>query len=130
MLVSVEGPATAAEVWQRYTSPARWSEWAPQITSVDADHDPIRPATRGVVHGPLLVRVPFTILDVDATARRWSWRVGVGPISLRMEHGVDESPSGSVAWVEIHAPTLLVLPYQPIARLALRRAVSVEDDQS
>lgn len=129
MRVSVEGPAGAAEVWERYTSPARWPEWAPQITSVDADHDPIRPSTRGVVHGPLLVRVPFTILDVDADAWRWAWRVGVGPISVRMEHGVDATPSGSVAWVEIHAPRLLVLPYLPIARLALRRAVTVKGDR-
>lgn len=121
MKVSATGPADAAEVWRRYTSPAAWPGWAPQITRVDADHDPIRPATRGVVHGPLLVRVPFRILDVDATARRWSWRVGVGPLGLRMEHGVDESPTGSVAWVEIHAPTVLALPYRPLATLALRR---------
>lgn len=124
MRVSAEGPAAAAEVWSRYTSPAQWPTWAPQISRVDADHDPIRAGTRGVVHGPLLVRVPFVILDVDPAARRWSWRVGVGRLSLRMEHGVDESPSGSVAWVEIHAPRLLVLPYLPVARLALRRAVA------
>lgn len=121
--ISVEGPADVAEVWHRYTSPAAWPGWAPQISRVDADHDPIRIGTGGVVHGPLLVRVPFTILDVDHTARRWTWRVGLGPFGLRMEHGVDASPAGSIAWVRVHAPGLMVLPYVPIARLALRRVV-------
>ncbi|MEJ7795353.1 MAG: SRPBCC family protein [Nocardioides sp.] len=124
MLVSVEGPAAPTEVWRRYTSPAAWPGWAPQITHVKSPDDPIRPGTRGVVHGPLLVRVPFRILDVDPVGRRWSWRVGVGPLGLRMEHGVDEVPAGSRAWVRIHAPAVLVLPYSPVARLALRRVVS------
>ena len=124
VLVSVDGPAIPAEVWRRYTSPAAWPGWAPQITYVDTADDPIRAGTHGVVHGPLLLRVPFRILHVDPAGRRWSWRVGVGPLGLRMEHGVDESPAGSRAWVRIHAPTVLVLPYLPVARLALRRAVA------
>lgn len=124
MLVSVEGPADAAEVWRRYTSPAEWPGWAPQIMRVDTPDDPIQPGTRGVVHGPALIRIPFRILEVDETARRWVWRVGVGPLTLRMEHGVDESPEGSRAWVRIHAPRLLVFPYTPVARLALRRVVA------
>ncbi len=124
MLVSVDGPAAPDEVWRRYTSPAAWPGWAPQITDVDTADDPIQAGTRGVVHGPLLIRVPFRIVDVDASTRRWEWRVGVGPLTLRMEHGVDECPEGSRAWVRIHAPRLLVLPYTPVARLALRRVVA------
>lgn len=124
MLISVDGPAAPAEVWRRYTSPPAWPGWAPQIRYVDTPDDPISAGSRGVVHGPLLLRVPFEILDVDHATRRWSWRVGVGPVGLRMEHGVDDAPTGSRVWVRIHAPSLLVLPYVPVARLALRRAVA------
>ena len=124
MLVSADGPADAAEVWRRYTSPAEWPGWAPQISAVDTADDPIRTGTSGVVLGPLLVRVPYRILEVDPVGQRWEWRVGVGPLGLRMEHGVDELATGSRAWVRIHAPTVLVLPYRPLARLALRRVVA------
>ncbi|MGZ5405144.1 MAG: SRPBCC family protein [Nocardioides sp.] len=124
MLISVDGPAAPAEVWRRYTSPAAWPGWAPQITRVDSPDDPIVTITKGVVHGPLLIRVPFRILHVDPDTRRWSWQVGIGPLGLRMEHGVDEVPDGSRAWVRIHAPTVLVLPYVPVARFALRRVVA------
>ena len=124
MLVSAEGPADADEVWRRYTSPSEWPAWAPQISTVDTADDPIRAGTTGVVRGPLLLRVPFRILEVDPIGRRWVWRVGVGPIGVRMEHGVDTLPNGCRAWLRVHAPTLLVLPYQPLARLALRRVVA------
>ncbi len=124
MLISVDGPAPLERVWECYTSPARWPDWAPQIRRVDATADPIAPDVRGTVHGPLLVRVPFRVLEVDDDERRWSWRVGFGPVGLRMTHGVDPSAAGSRAWVEIHAPSPLVLPYVPLARHALRRLVA------
>ena len=82
-----------------------WTVWlhlmsGSKMKAFTAD-DPIRAGTTGVVHGPLLVRVPFRILTIDAIGRRWSWRVGPGPLGLRMEHGVDEQPTGSRAWVRI-----------------------------
>jgi hypothetical protein len=40
-----------------------------------------------------------------------------------MDHGVDEIPDGSRAWVRIHAHRWLVRPYVPVARLALSRLV-------
>ena len=82
------------------------------------------PGTSGTVHGPWPVRIPFEIRSVDATLRQWSWRVGLGPLGLVMDHGVEEFGTGSRAWVRIHAPAPLVAPYAPIARLALRRLVS------
>lgn len=121
MLVSVEGPAVPSQAWRRYTSPALWPGWAPQITRVEASGDPITAGCRGIVHGPVLVRVPFRVLDVDPVSRQWSWWVGLGPVGVRMDHGVDEIPGGARVWVRLHAPTALAFPYRPIARLALRR---------
>lgn len=123
MLISYEGPATADEVWRRYTELPAWPGWAPQISRVDAPDDVIERGTRGTVHGPLLTRVPFRIRSVDHQARRWSWWVGLGPLGVGMDHGVDETLDGSRAWVRIHAHRFLVAPYVPLAKLALSRLV-------
>lgn len=123
MRIEASGPRSADEVWSLYTRPSTWPMWAPQITSVRGVADPITPGARGVVHGPLLIRVPFVIESIDEAARRWTWRVGIGPLSVVLDHGVDQPQSGCSAWADVHAPSLLVLPYSPLARLALRRLV-------
>lgn len=123
LLLAAIGPTPADEVWSRYSTPERWSEWAPQIRSVSCS-GPLAPGLSGTVHGPWPTRIPFEIRSVDVAARVWSWRVGVGPLSLVMDHGVEEAGTGARAWVRLHAPALLVAPYAPIARLALRRLVS------
>lgn len=123
MFVSVEGEARADEVWERYTRPALWPDWAPQITGVDTDAEVIERGVRGRVHGPLFTFTPFRIRSVDHSARRWSWWVGFGPLGLGMDHGVDETETGTRAWADIHAHRYLVAPYVPVARLALKRLV-------
>jgi hypothetical protein len=51
-------------------------------------------------------------------------RVGVGPLAVVLDHGVDPVGAGSSAWADVHAPRLLVRAYAPLARLALRRLVA------
>lgn len=123
MLVEAVGPLAPEETWERYTHASRWSSWAPQVRGVSGAGDPVAPGERGWVRGPFPLRVPFTVLALDATALTWTWQVGVGPAAVVMDHGVESSGTGSRAWVDIHLPTPLVLPYAPIARLALRRLV-------
>ena len=122
--IAATGPAAPATVWERYTRPSLWPTWSPQISEVATTRDAVEPGLRGVVHGPLVVRVPFRIEEVDPGERRWSWRVGVGAVSVRMEHGVDAVDGGSRAWARIHLPGLLCAPYEPLARLALGRLVA------
>lgn len=124
MLIAQDGALSADDVWERYSRPAHWPAWAPQITRVQTDVDVIRPGTRGRVHGPLFTWVPFRIRSVDHDSRRWSWWVGFGVLGVCMDHGVDETPGGSRAWVRIHAHRYLVFGYVPVARFALRRLVA------
>ena len=125
MLISAEGPAPTSDVWRRYSRPALWPGWAPQIRRVVTDAEVVAPEVTGTVHGPLLLRIPFRILAVDPERQRWTWRVGVGPLGVVLDHGVDPARAGgSRAWARVHAPTLLVAPYAPLARLALRRLVA------
>lgn len=127
MRIEAEGPASADLVWERYTRPSLWPGWAPQIRRVEATDDPIVAGTRGTVRGPLFTFAPFRIRYVDERARTWSWWVGLGPLGVGMDHGVDElvdeGDEGSRAWVRIHAHRYLVAPYVPVARGALRRLV-------
>ena len=60
------GPASVDEVWRRYTTPALWAGWAPQIRDVDHPIGRIAPDGRGIVRGPLGLRVPFVVEAVDA----------------------------------------------------------------
>lgn len=122
ILLEATGPASPDEVWDRYATPSRWPEWAPQIRSATLS-DPLQAGDRGVVHGFWPLRIPVRIRSVDEVTKRWSWWAGLGPLGLAMDHGVDADGSGSRAWARLYAPTALVAPYVPIARLALRRLV-------
>ncbi|MDQ2583749.1 SRPBCC family protein [Saccharothrix yanglingensis] len=111
------GRAPAAVVWERYAEPARWPGWAPQITGVEASARRIAPGVTGRVRGPLGVRVAFTVTEVDPTARTWAWDARIGPVRLRLRHGVE--PDGAT-WLVVRGPASVVVAYLPIARLALR----------
>ena len=123
MRIEAVGPRPTEEVWQRYVTPSQWPGWARKFRDVRGVGDPLEPGARGVVRGPLLVHLPFRIVSVDAAARRWTWRVGLGPVAVVLDHGVDDQGDDTCAWADVHAPSALVLPYAPLARLALRRLV-------
>jgi len=124
--ISATGDRPLDEVWERYVHPALWSTWAPQIRRVRCDDDVIVAGSGGVVHGPLVVRVPFEVESVDHENRLWTWRAGVGPLGVRMDHGVEETGDGVRAWARIHLPAAVALPYGPVAWLALRRLVGAQ----
>ncbi|MGY2001578.1 SRPBCC family protein [Blastococcus sp. SYSU DS1024] len=118
------GTAPPAEVWERYAVPARWSGWSPQITGVELPADRLAAGVSGRVLGPLGLAVPFTVEEVDEAARRWSWRVAVGPLHVRLLHWVAEGPGGgTTTGLRLSGPAPLVLAYAPAARLALARLV-------
>jgi Polyketide cyclase / dehydrase and lipid transport len=118
------GPEAPAEVWERYAVPARWPEWAPQITGVDLPVGRLAAGARGRVRAPLGLALPFVVDSVDEAARRWSWTVSIGPVRLRLLHWVAEGPDGgSTTGLRIDGPAPLVLGYAPLARLAIGRLV-------
>ncbi|MCF6746283.1 SRPBCC family protein [Blastococcus sp. KM273128] len=118
------GTAAPAEVWERYAVPARWAQWAPQITGVEVSAQRLAPGAAGRVRGPLGISVPFTVEEVDEADRRWAWVVAVGPLRLRLLHWVAEGPGGgTTTGLRISGPAPLVLSYVPAARLALAHLV-------
>ena len=150
MTVAANGPAAPAAVWDRYVQPERWSEWSPQIRSVDYPGEIIAAGGTGVVHGPCGVSVRFEIDEVDHEVRRWCWRMKVAGIAMSLGHsvapaririririrsksGADRSATsattqaadgdGTTTTLVIEGPAPIVLGYAPIARIALERLV-------
>lgn len=122
--IGASGPLSPDQVWDRYAAPAAWSSWSPQISRVDATSTRLTPGMTGVVHGPLGVRVPFEVIDVDEVRRRWAWRVRVALSTLVMIHEVLERPDGATdTTLEVTGPAPVVLAYTPLAKLALQRLV-------
>lgn len=122
--LGASGPLEPAAVWERYAVPALWSTWSPQITRVDSTSARLTAGTTGVVHGPLGVRVPFEVLSVDETRRRWSWRVRAALVTLELVHEVLGRPDGGTdTTLSVTGPAPVVLAYAPLAQLALSRLV-------
>lgn len=117
--LTATGAADPDHVWELYAEPSRWPSWSPQIVTVSTG-DRLRPGLRGRVDGVL----PFEVLAVDEAARRWSWVAGRWPARVTLHHALHADPEGSRTTLTLDGPSWLVLPYLPLAQLALRRLVS------
>ena len=123
--ITVTGPRSADDVWDRYVRPRRWPEWSPQIRSVDYATEYLLAGTGGVVHGPAGLLVRFRIVEVDdaAAIRRWSWIATTAGVTLRLGHTVEAVGTGTRTGLTVEGPSLVVAGYLPVARLALHRLV-------
>ncbi|QRV15499.1 SRPBCC family protein [Haloterrigena salifodinae] len=66
--------APPAEAWDLLVDTARWPEWSPLVTGVEATERRLRLDTSGRVRIPG-AWVPFRITAYVPAERRWSWRV-------------------------------------------------------
>jgi hypothetical protein len=128
LTLHAHGVATVTLAWERYADPALWATWAPQIQRVETDMHRLVAGGSGTVHAGLAVwptlAVPFRVLEVDESAMEWSWQARLGPLGLRLEHGVTRHLTGSSTWLRVHGPLPVVLGYAPVARRALNRLVA------
>jgi hypothetical protein len=131
--IEAAGPVPVAPVWERYEIPRLWPTWSPQLRSVELANGAERLAagTTGRVHGPLGIWADFTVLSVDAAARRWSWLVRRGPLAVRLEHAVEArvGEPGSRTTLVLHGPAPVVVGYLPIAWYALHRLVTLPPER-
>lgn len=116
------GAAPPDLVWSRYAELDRWQDWSPQVRGVEADDRRLREGLRGTVIGPAGLRVPFRVEQVGE--RSWTWVVRPLPgSSVRLHHAVVGEAGGSATTLVLRGPAPLVVPYAPVARLALSRLV-------
>jgi hypothetical protein len=131
LYLAATGPRPADEVWDRYARPALWSTWAPQIRRVEVGTERLGGGETGRVHGPCWLSADFEVDSWDEEARRWSWTVrpraallpGVPTPRLHLGHGVRPTEAGTLTWLRLTGPLPFVVPYAPVARLALHRLV-------
>lgn len=121
--IAVCGPVSPQVSWDRYAELNRWSTWAPQISSVEADGDLLHPGLTGRVRTSVGVSVPFVVTDVDAPAMTWSWIAWVGPVRLTLHHAITPRGTGARASLAIEGAAPLVTAYAPLAWWALRHLV-------
>ncbi|MGY1777466.1 SRPBCC family protein [Geodermatophilus sp. SYSU D00804] len=125
------GPVSPAEAWERYARPARWPQWAPQITGVEVPGPRLAAGVSGRVRGPVGVTLPFVVESVDEAARQWAWTVSAGPVRLHLLHWVADGPDGgSTTGLRISGPAPVVVGYAPLAQLAIGRLVRLLDQRS
>ncbi|MEU0235061.1 MULTISPECIES: SRPBCC family protein [unclassified Streptomyces] len=117
------GQVPAGDAWERYALPALWPTWSPQIRAVRVDGGRIAPGMRGEVVSFLGVRARFVVETVDEERRRWTWRVRLGPVRLRLHHAVLTRPAGSATTLRIEGPALALAAYAGPARWAMGRLV-------
>lgn len=125
MLVDAHGIASADDAWLRFTTPASWSVWVPLIRGVESSDPELTAGTTGRVHGPPGVGVDFEVTHVDPELRSWSWRVGRGPATVRMDHHVvPAAGGGSRAFLRVPGRSApLLQPYRIPAAAALKGLV-------
>ncbi|RTL70394.1 MAG: SRPBCC family protein [Pseudonocardiaceae bacterium] len=123
LTIAARGPVPAAEAWDRYARPARWTEWSPYLVGVESSTDGLRAGTAGRLRGPLRVTVPYTVTAVDEPARTWAWDVRFGPVRLAFDHGVEPCGAGSRTWLIAHGPLPVLALYLPVAWLSLNLLV-------
>ncbi|MYV64479.1 polyketide cyclase/dehydrase [Streptomyces sp. SID2131] len=123
MTLRAAGPSPAGDAWERYALPALWPTWSPQIRAVRVDGGRIAPGMRGEVVSFFGVRALFVVESVDEERRRWTWRVRLGPVRLRLHHAVLTRPAGSATTLRIEGPALALAAYAGPARWAMGRLV-------
>ncbi|WP_374935993.1 SRPBCC family protein [Streptomyces sp. SM10] len=123
LTLRAEGPAPVEAVWLRYVTPARWPSWSPQIRAVRVDGTRVTPGMRGEIVSLFGVSAVFAVESVDEERRRWTWRVRLGPVRLRLFHEVLRRPGGSATTLRIEGPALALAAYAGPARWALGRLV-------
>ncbi|PWJ27446.1 polyketide cyclase/dehydrase/lipid transport protein [Branchiibius hedensis] len=119
--VAARGRLTVEDCWQRYADLDQWQTWSPQIREVRASSRRLVEGLRGTVVGPVGIQVAFEVLAVDTAARQWKWRVNMGGAKVTMTHLLGTDGDRSVATLIADGPAIVVLPYLPVAALALSR---------
>jgi hypothetical protein len=117
------GAAPPELAWRRYTAPSRWPTWSPQIRAVRVEGDRIAPGLRGEVVSLFGVTARFVVESVDEAHRRWTWRVRLGPVRMRLHHTVLALGAGSATVLRLEGPALALAAYAGPARWAMGRLV-------
>src|ERR1700712_4301524 len=119
--------------WALIAEPARWHEWAPQISGAWGLGEPeVEADALGAVRvlGALPVRALIERVSKTHDYRHWVWKVGL----VRLDHSVRTVPGGCLVAIELRAPRPLEwavrASYGPLVRYAMNRLATVATRES
>lgn len=126
------GPVPVDVAWERYADPSQWSQWSPQIRTVETDAARLDAGMRGVVRPVAGPGIRFRVIDVGRVGDElfWAWVV-LPPLlpTLGLRHGVRsidrEGRRLTETTLDMAGPLPLVLAYAPLALWALHRLVNL-----
>jgi uncharacterized protein YndB with AHSA1/START domain len=120
VLVEVETEADPERVWELYSQPSRWKEWAPHIRAPKNLGSPeVEPGSSGSIRIAGLAPV-WGEVTAKRPDRSWTWRVGL----TELTHTVTpRAGGGTVIGLAMRAPAPLELAirmsYAHVTRLLL-----------
>ena len=119
------GTADIALVWQRYSEPALWTTWAPQIRRVECSAETLAVGVTGTVFGVVPnLGAQFEVVEFDEVDHRWAWDVVAGPVRMHLDHRAESRIGGGTSTtLVVDGPVAAVLTYSPVARLSLEALV-------
>jgi hypothetical protein len=125
LTLRADGHADLALVWQRYSTPALWSSWAPQIRRVEASAECLAVGVTGTVYGVIPnIGASWEVVEYDEADHRWAWDVVAGPVRMHLDHRAESRIGGGTSTtLVVDGPVAAVLTYSPVARISLESLV-------
>jgi hypothetical protein len=127
MRLSLRAVGSAAHdgVWHRYTGPALWTTWAPQIRRVEVSEPKLAVGVTGTVFGVIPnVGASFEVVEFCEEEHRWAWDVVAGPVRMHLDHRAEARIGGGTSTtLVVDGPVVAVLTYSPVARISLEALV-------
>jgi hypothetical protein len=125
LTLTATGTADLELVWERYSTPALWTTWAPQIRRVECDAESLAVGVTGTVYGVVPnIGARFEVVEFAPDEHRWAWDVVAGPVRMHLDHRSEARIGGGTSTRLIaDGPAASVLVYAPIARLSLESLV-------
>lgn len=91
---SVDIPAPPAQVWAVLADVARWPEWTPTVTRVEALDGPLAPGARFRLAQPTLDPAVWTVATVEPE-RAFAWVARQPGVVSTADHTLTPTPEGT-----------------------------------
>jgi hypothetical protein len=114
-------------VWRVTEAIERWPEWTPTVTSVvRVGQGPLVPGSSATIKQPGQPKAQWVVTELEP-GRRFVWETKRRGMQIVATHEISPEGAGTRNALRVEARGLVTVLLGPILRLALRRALSVEN---
>jgi carbon monoxide dehydrogenase subunit G len=114
-------------VWSVTLDVEKWPEWTPTVTSVErVDNGPFGLGSGVRIKQPLQAEAEW-VVSVFQAGRRFSWETRRAGLHMKATHEISSEGGGTTNVLRVEAAGLLARLLWPLLRLAVRRALAIEN---